>query len=374
MEREGIHIVSFDIPAPPNYGGVIDVFYKAKALAEIGHEIHLHCFEYGRERHDELLSFCKSVTYYKRKPFWSSIFSTKPYITNSRKNKHLLQNLQKDTLPILFEGIHTSGFVKHSSLKKRIKALRTYNIEHLYYWNLAKAENTLWKKWYYLYEGLKLRMYESQTLETDAIFSISSNDAKYFSKYNQNISTIFPFHSVIQPTHKDGKGSYILYHGNLEVKENQFALKVLCEKVFPELPNLTIVVAGKNPDQFTVKLLSKFHNVELITNPTDEKLTELIENAHLHLLPTFQDTGIKLKLIHSLFKGRFCLANSMMVTEPVLADVCEIEDDLSKWPDIIKRIFEQEFTSEQVKSRIELFNCYFDNRKNAEKLSRLIMN
>ena len=27
-----VHIVSFDVPYPPNYGGVIDVFYKIKTL------------------------------------------------------------------------------------------------------------------------------------------------------------------------------------------------------------------------------------------------------------------------------------------------------------------------------------------------------
>ena len=29
-----IHIITFDIPYPANYGGVIDVFYKIKALKE----------------------------------------------------------------------------------------------------------------------------------------------------------------------------------------------------------------------------------------------------------------------------------------------------------------------------------------------------
>ena len=31
-----LHIISFDIPWPPNYGGVIDVFYKIKTLSEAG--------------------------------------------------------------------------------------------------------------------------------------------------------------------------------------------------------------------------------------------------------------------------------------------------------------------------------------------------
>jgi len=36
-----LHIVSFDVPAPPSYGGVIDVYYKARALADLGVKVHL---------------------------------------------------------------------------------------------------------------------------------------------------------------------------------------------------------------------------------------------------------------------------------------------------------------------------------------------
>ena len=35
-----LHIVSFDVPFPPNYGGVIDVFYKLIELKKLGVEIH----------------------------------------------------------------------------------------------------------------------------------------------------------------------------------------------------------------------------------------------------------------------------------------------------------------------------------------------
>jgi hypothetical protein len=46
--QKKLHIVSFDVPFPANYGGVIDVFYKIKYLHEQGVEIYLHCFDYGR--------------------------------------------------------------------------------------------------------------------------------------------------------------------------------------------------------------------------------------------------------------------------------------------------------------------------------------
>ena len=48
MENKRLHIVAFDVPFPANYGGAIDVFYKLKALHQLGIRITLHCFEYGR--------------------------------------------------------------------------------------------------------------------------------------------------------------------------------------------------------------------------------------------------------------------------------------------------------------------------------------
>lgn len=65
-DQKNLHIVAFTIPFPPNYGGAIDVFYKLKALYELGVQIHLHCFEYDRSPSKELEQYCKTVYYYKR--------------------------------------------------------------------------------------------------------------------------------------------------------------------------------------------------------------------------------------------------------------------------------------------------------------------
>ena len=60
-----LHVIAFDVPYPANYGGVIDVFYRVKALSEAGVKVHLHCFEYGRGE-QEILKRCYEVKYYKR--------------------------------------------------------------------------------------------------------------------------------------------------------------------------------------------------------------------------------------------------------------------------------------------------------------------
>ena len=83
-----LHIVSFDIPFPADYGGVIDVFYKIKALHELGVVITLHCFEYGeRQPQKELENYCKNVFYYKRTRSILDLLSSQPFIVKSRENK-----------------------------------------------------------------------------------------------------------------------------------------------------------------------------------------------------------------------------------------------------------------------------------------------
>ena len=99
-----LHIVSFDVPLPANYGGVIDVFYKLKALHQLGVKIHLHCFYNDRESKKELETYCENITYYKRKSALKSYFSVLPFVVKTRSDKKLISNLNKDNEPVLFEG------------------------------------------------------------------------------------------------------------------------------------------------------------------------------------------------------------------------------------------------------------------------------
>ncbi len=73
-----LHIISFNVPYPPDYGGVMDVFYKIKALHDHGVVIKLHCFEYGRKEADVLKYVCNEVHYYKREHSFIDFSSKTP--------------------------------------------------------------------------------------------------------------------------------------------------------------------------------------------------------------------------------------------------------------------------------------------------------
>ncbi|NQX98823.1 MAG: hypothetical protein HRT73_13235 [Flavobacteriales bacterium] len=154
---KAINIISFNVPLPANYGGVIDVFYKLKQFYKNDIKVHLHCFEYGRGEQKELSKYCESVTYYKRKTGVAAQISSLPYIVNSRTSTQLKTNLLKNDFPILFEGLHCCFLLDDNDFKSRFKIVRNHNIEHNYYSELAKIESNPLKRTYYKTEAKKLK-------------------------------------------------------------------------------------------------------------------------------------------------------------------------------------------------------------------------
>lgn len=336
----------------------------------MGVKVILHCFDYGRGQQTELNHFCEQVYYYKRKSLLRSFFSLVPYIVSSRKNKVLMERLINDSWPILLEGLHTCQPLQHLPKNKK-KVARMHNIEWVYYARLAKQEKNQLYKIYYLCESFRLKRYESVLKNADVILAINQEDSKHFARYS-TCHTLYPFHAKANVDSLLGKGDFVLYHGNLSVNENEQAAIALLEKVMAKSPNRRYVIAGKDPSNKISEKVVGYPNVQLIPNPSQSALEELIKNAHLHLLATFQNTGVKLKLLHALFSGRHCLVNAAMMEGLELMDTCIVEDNLDKWPSLIDQVFEKEFDVTEKRKREELFSLHFDNLQNAQKLAALL--
>src|ERR1700722_249867 len=190
-----LHIVSFNVPYPPDYGGGIDVFYKIKGLHDPGIKIYLHCFNYGREQSPELAAICEKVYYYPRRKFYQAIYSKVPYIVGSRKSDELLSNLTADDYPILFEGLHTCLYLNHPALKDKLKAVRMHNVEWDYYRSLKEAERNYLIKFYFHNESKKLKRFEDELKYADKIFAISKSDYEYLKINYENIYYVPAFHN-----------------------------------------------------------------------------------------------------------------------------------------------------------------------------------
>lgn len=367
-----LHIVSFDIPFPADYGGIVDVYYKIKALHQLGIKIHLHCFEYGREHQKELNTLCTEVFYYKRREGHKGFSLQYPYIVASRNDDELWNRLNADEYPVLLEGVHCTCALVTGKLTKKNVAIRLHNVEYEYYKQLAQWEKSFTRKAYLHNESRLLKRYEEQ-LKDYKIIALSEKDAKQYRKdfKTKNVYHIPAFVNTNLVCSKEGLGTFVLYHANLSVSENEKAAKWLLEKVFNEL-EIPFVVAGKNPSKKLIELAHKYPHTCIVENPTETEMNDLISKAQVHVLPSFTTSGIKLKLLNALFNGRHVIANDEMVNGTGVEKACHIANNATYFKYTILRLFHLEFTEEERETRQGILYYDYNNKKNAEKLMQLL--
>ena len=366
-----IHIVSFDIPCPVNYGGVIDVFFKLKALVERGFKVHMHCFEYGREHSERLEALCVETHYYKRNMSLRKLFNKKPFIVASRESESLIQNLLKDDYPILLEGLHTCGVLLDPRMSERKIFVRAHNLEHDYYQYLAETEKNLRKKLFLRMESRKLRRFEPVLAKATGILAISNKDYEYFKQFYNNVYLIPAYAGFDKVDVLEGQGDYVLYHGNLDISENYNAAEFLIKEVFKDT-DIKLKIAGMNPPPHLVKCAAAEPNVELIENPEDDDLQELIRNAHINILVTAQSTGLKLKLLNALFNGRYCVVNDKMVEGLDINDLCIVANTAEEMKTVVADLMTKPFVEEQVAVRKSRMDAFYNSSRTTDKLVELL--
>lgn len=371
-KNKSLHIICHDIPFPPDYGGVMDLYYKIKTLSAKGIAIKLHCFYHKRSPAGDLDKFCQSVHYYRRTTGMAALSLNTPYIVESRHSRELLKNLLQDEDPILMEGIHCTKFT-NVLYKTRKIFLRLHNVEHVYYKYLGDSEKNIAKKLFFISESNKLKKYE-QFLPADLpIFAVATQDMEYYlgtlnKKNTRHLPVFIPFHKVES---EPGLGKFCLYHGNLSVPENEKAALWLIKMVFSKL-DIPFIIAGKLPGRRLVQETEKFKNIRILPDPADHELNELIRNAHIHVLPSFNRTGIKLKLIHAIYKGRHCIVNEEAEKGSGLGPACHICNGAGSFIEVIKELIEKPFTAEDIQLRKKIAENIFNNEKNADQLIQWI--
>ena len=371
MQAENkIHVIAFDIPHPPDYGGVIDIYYKLKALHAEGIKVILHCFEYGRGPSLELNNYAEEVFYYQRKTAKSLLFNTYPFIVLTRNSPELRINLLKDDFPILMEGLHCTFLLNDPAFIKRNMIVRTHNIEHDYYNNLARIEKNVFKRYYFYNEAGKLLKYETSLHLATSIAAISPSDTAHFLHSFSGVHYIPAFHPHEKVSIKSGKSNFAFYHGNLAIGENNEAALYLIEKVFNDL-HYELIIAGSKPSDELKKAVAATSNVILKDDLSHDKIQKLISDAQCNVLPTFQIAGIKLKLLSALFSGRSCIVNSPMVINTGLESLCTICDSAEDMKAAISASMQRHFPMDELKKREEILLRDFSNAENGRKLIRL---
>jgi hypothetical protein len=369
LNRKKIHIVSFDVPFPADYGGVIDVFYRLKSLSELGYEVHLHTYEYGRGEQTELTNYA-TVYYYKRTRSFKHVLSKRPFIVQSRKNKELMNNLQKDNAPIIFEGIHTTYFLEDPRIQQRLTFVRMHNIEHQYYYELAQ-KSSFFKRWFYFLEAYKLKKYQHILSNASTIFAVKSSDIAELKKFNERV-VLLPVQILSLHRIDNDIKPYALFHGNLSVPENENAALWIIDTLKNELDEkFPLIIAGKNPSNNLIEVCNG-KSIQLIANPTHSEMNDLLIHAHIHVLYTAVPAGVKHKLIACIQSSGHILVNQNMIPEKAFNSFCIIQNTPEEYKNAFLQLKLQKLTLEKFENRKKFIAEFYNNHSSVEIITNLL--
>jgi hypothetical protein len=375
VENLQLHIIALNVPYPPNYGGVMDIYYKLEALHRLGVRVILHCFRKERPEAPELEALCEEVHYYPRHTGWAANLSLLPYNVYGRRSGKLLERLLEDDCPILFEGLHSCHLLPEARLKGRLKIYRAGNIEHDYYRAIARASRGLAGKAFHYVEAWKFRRYENVLRHADLLLAISQTDAAYLRRRfpGQRVAFVPAFHANEEVRCRTGRSDYILYHGKLSVPENEQVALFLIREVFGRL-SCPCLIAGMNPSKRLEQAAQACPQVKLLANPSAGEMERLLANAQVNLLVTFQATGLKLKLLNSLFGGRHVVANRLMLSGSGLEALCHLADTPEEMALACRKLMNTPFDEKELEKRRRILLPAYSNLHQAERIIEMIGN
>jgi hypothetical protein len=191
---------------------------------------------------------------------------------------------------------------------------------------------------------------------------------------NLNESSVIyipPFHPNQAVESKTNRGEYALFHGKLSISDNEQAAIYLAKKVFSKV-EVPFIIAGKEPSSRLIEAVSSFPNIEIVANPKEQEMNDLIQNAQLNVLVSFQRSGMKLKLLNALYRGRFCITNRSMVQNTGLESLCIIKNTSKEIAASIESYMNLQFSANQVQERRDILEKSFSNKGNALKIVDII--
>lgn len=347
-----LHMVCLRCPWPADTGGARDMLERLKALHQKGISIHLHYFiKDGEHVAPALEPFCARVHVYRRQALWRRLLIGQPYIIACRADERLLQNLQQDDFPILFDGLHTTAFIQQVVTPGRKIVVRMHNDERRYYRALARYERNLFKRLYFWIESSRIDRWMHRLPKHVQLGCVQEEE-------RLNLACRYGFEEVflLPPPIPDkveiltGLGGYCLYHGNLSVGENERAVTWLLRRVFAGI-KLPLVVTGKAPSRKLEQLIHFYQHACLVPDPSPSELKDLIQKAQLHVLPSKTNTGIKQKIFDTLQFGRHCLINDNMRHASPWTDSCEVANGAEQMSKRIQELYTQPFTRSMIEAR-----------------------
>jgi glycosyltransferase involved in cell wall biosynthesis len=303
-------------------GGCKAMAQFLNCLLEIGLDIdHIcvstHKHPFSEEAYPEairkkmLVEHLRLATEVRPKEVIKHIFNRKSY-NISRFDSALLHDRIKQKLKerqyshVILDSLYACPYldtIRNNSEARII--VRTHNVEHLIWRQLATNQNGSIRKWYMKRLAEDLKRFEIDALnKADQIFTITKDDAENFRKHGVQK----PLHTVpvavsIPSRAADTVQNTICFIGSMNWGPNIEAVNILRTSIFPKLkknfPDLQFHLAGSfMDDQFPSDPAEYFVNHGFV-----EDSNAFLGKHGILVLPLLSGSGVKIKVLEAMALG-----------------------------------------------------------------------
>lgn len=309
--KNKILIVAPDYPFPPNHGGRLDIWGRIKVFSHLNYRIDLVVTVKEKPNYNQLVEVNKyvdNIFFCKRKNRIIDMLSFRPLQLKSRVTLESLQFRDEYDF-VCLETQYVLPVLNNPTLRAKKYLLRLQNDEGIYFRELSKSSNDLWKKTYYFLESYKFRWLERKIVGSlTNIMFISKDEMDSYKRKYPDINAVFLPPPITETCRKVCLMSRkVLFVGSLFMINNQEAIKWYITNVHTNLHNIEgyeLVIAGNSRGEsldWLYALISKENNIKVYDSPTN--LSNIYGESSVFINPMIHGAGVKLKTIEALMNG-----------------------------------------------------------------------
>jgi hypothetical protein len=88
----------------------------------------------------------------------------------------------------------------------------------------------------------------------------------------------------------------------------------------------------------------------------------------VNVLPSFNSTGVKLKILNALYNGKYCLVNKAAADGAGFESLCSIANTADEFKQSVSLLYNQPYNEENAQERQQVLDVIYNNEKNALRL------
>lgn len=172
--------------------------------------------------------------------------------------------------------------------------------------------------------------------------------------------------AVTPPQRAPADPPELVFLGRLNIPHNDDAICSFIRAAMGELvrrhPDIRLRIIGKDPSEALLSLVGQ-HSPNVVLEGFVADLDDVFATASVSLAPLRFGSGVKIKMLDALARGVPTLATTVSVEGvPVAHDGgggCYVEDDLTRWPDLIDEMIDHTHNAQLSKAAVEFFDSVY---------------